>query len=285
MDGFLCIDKPLGPSSFAVTSEVRKKLGIKKIGHAGTLDPYASGLLVLALGKYTRLIQYLPAEPKIYVFSVLFGFTTDTLDLEGKVSQSKGAIPGEKSLELALETFAGEQLQVPPLYSAVKVNGTRAYKLARSGSEVQLKGRKITIHSLRLIDYNQSGGEAQLELVCSGGTYVRSVARDLAEKLGTFGVVSKLRRTAAGVFSVDHAVKPENLSAGENYIISSAKVFRDFSHTVTQEEKEILKTGRNIDLPHNSIKKGHLFAFDQSGKLVAVLKPQNDQLHPEKVFI
>ncbi len=287
MEGFLCIDKPLGPSSFAVTSTVRRQLKIKKAGHTGTLDPYASGLLVVALEKSTRLIQYLPGDPKTYEFSIRFGFTTDTLDLQGKQTEHTGPKPKKCDLQEVTDHFTGEQTQTPPAYSAVKIDGTRAYKLARGGKEVEIAPRTITVFSLRLMGYDEVAGEAELEVVCSGGTYVRSLARDIAARLGTFGVVSKLRRTRSGIFSIAQAVKPDNLEDAQNYIIPLRSVFNNYE-TITLEAagRSLLLSGRDIFLDdYCGVPDSPVFAFDDSDKLIAILRNREGNcFHPERVF-
>ena len=199
MDGFLCVNKPQGPSSFKIVAQLRKVLKVKKIGHAGTLDPQASGLLVIAVGSSTRLIQYLPNEPKVYRFGLQFGSQTDTLDNTGSIIADGGSFPPSAQLQAALNRFHGEYLQVPPAFSAKKINGVRAYKMARNGDNPPLKPCKVTIHSLDLIQYDQDKGLAELELSCSGGTYVRALVRDLASELNTYGFASFIRRCRSGI--------------------------------------------------------------------------------------
>lgn len=284
MEGFLCIDKPLGPSSFAVTSAVRKQLKLKKTGHVGTLDPMASGLLVIALGESTRLIQYLPSEPKEYLFTVRFGMITDTLDSEGKITDSCDVFPRKEQIKGALSSFMGEQQQTPPLFSAVKIAGTPAYKLARKGKDVALKSRTIAIHSLELTGYDDAEHTADFSLTCSSGTYVRSLARDIAERLGSLGHIVRLRRTGVGVFNLKDAVEFADLDNARNYIISTRKVFGDeVKVTVDDDQKSSLHYGKDIEIPHGE--KDVLFAFDAAGAPAAVLRRvEGSRYHPDKVF-
>ncbi|MFP4013281.1 MAG: tRNA pseudouridine(55) synthase TruB [Chitinispirillaceae bacterium] len=284
MEGFLCIDKPLGPSSFAVTSAVRKRLNLKKTGHVGTLDPMASGLLVVALGESTRLIQYLPSEPKEYLFSIRFGVITDTLDSEGKITNTCDKYPGKEQIEDVLSSFTGEQQQTPPLFSAVKIAGTPAYKLARKGKDIALKSRTVTIHSLKLTGHDFAEHTADFSLTCSSGTYVRSLARDMARELGTLGHIVKLRRTGVGVFSLKDAVDFAGLDNARNYIISTRNVFGDdVKVTVDEDQKNSLHFGKDIEIPHGE--KELLFAFDTAGYPAAVLRRvENSRYHPDKVF-
>ncbi|MFP4678885.1 MAG: tRNA pseudouridine(55) synthase TruB [Chitinispirillaceae bacterium] len=284
MEGFLCIDKPVGPSSFAVTSAVRKKLGLKKTGHVGTLDPLASGLLVIALGDSTRLIQYLPSDPKKYEFTVHFGIVTDTLDAEGEITETCEVYPGKEQIEGVLDRFKGEQQQLPPLYSAVKIAGTPAYKLARRGKEVEMKERSVRIDSLKLTGFDKKNHTADFSLTCSSGTYVRSLARDIAEELNSLGHIVRLRRTAVGVFSLKDAVDFKDLDHARNYIIKTRNLFReDEKVTLEDHDRDCLFFGKDIELSQSE--KKLIVAFDREGNLVSVLRRvEGGRYHPEKVF-
>jgi tRNA pseudouridine55 synthase len=288
-EGFLCIDKPIGMSSFAVVAAVRRRLCGGKVGHAGTLDPAASGLLVLAIGNATRLLPFVPLEPKRYLFGIKFGVQTDTLDAEGMVIKSGGSIPGASEIKTILPRFCGVLLQVPPEYSAVKVSGVRAYRLARQGRRFDLAPRRIEVFSLCALNYDEAAGQALLEVSCSGGTYVRSLARDIAEALGTCGHALSVRRLAAGDFHVDHSFDFAALDRLEEAVLSVHEVLRGLPRvTVDAAQKGQLARGRDIvckttestavDLP--------IFAFDDEKNIVAVLKREKNGLyHPVKVFI
>ncbi|MDG5815937.1 tRNA pseudouridine(55) synthase TruB [Chitinispirillales bacterium ANBcel5] len=286
MEGFLCIDKPLGPSSFAVTATVKRALQLKKVGHCGTLDPYASGLLVLTLEESTKLLQYLPSDPKVYVFGLKFGYTTDTLDLQGKETGRNDIIPQESALFSSLPHFTGTILQTPPLFSAIKYKGKRAYKLAREGEDITLPPREVEIFSLEVLNYDRENGEALIKTSCSGGTYVRSLARDIAQSLGTIGVVSQLRRIQSGDFTIKNAIKLESIQDAQNYIIPTRRVFSDHAVTINNDHKSKLLFGKDIVLPEfESKKRDRLFAFDEGMGLVSVLKRvEGERFHPEKVF-
>ncbi len=205
MNGFFFIDKPAGPTSFDVVRQLRRACG-EKTGHSGTLDPQASGLLICAVGDATRLLPCLPAEPKRYSFGVTFGAETDTLDSEGTVVAASGRVPLEEEVRAALPKFTGRVTQTPPRFSAVRVEGERAYDLARRQRVFELKERTVAIASLALARFDAP--EASLDVTCSGGTYVRSLARDLAKSLGTLAFASFIRRLAIGPFAVDNAVSP-----------------------------------------------------------------------------
>jgi tRNA pseudouridine55 synthase len=262
---------------------------VKKTGHAGTLDPGANGLLVLAIGTCTRLLPYLPLEPKVYRFGIRFGIETDTLDSEGTVIKSGGRIPPVKEIEDTLCGFIGTQQQKPPQFSAIKVGGRRSYDLARKGEHVELAAREIKIHALRMLRFDETAGIAELEVTCSGGTYVRSLARDIAEKLGTFGYASSIRRIAAGKFHVDHALAFEKVAEAEKWVLKASEVLSDQPRiTLNDVQTARLVTGSDCVCEQLSEEKFPelLFAYDNSDRLAAVLrKVDGKRYHPEKVFL
>jgi tRNA pseudouridine55 synthase len=195
---FVLIDKPPGITSFKALNAIKKQLGTKRVGHSGTLDMSASGLIVAAVGKCTRLLTYIEAQEKVYTFDLHLGILTDTLEPTGNIlKQDSKAARTADEINAVLQTFVGEIEQVPPAYSAIKIDGKRASDLALKGQSVELKPRKITIYELKLC----SG--YQLYCKCSKGTYIRSLARDIAEKLGTYGVAGNIRRLAIGNISVE----------------------------------------------------------------------------------
>lgn len=214
MNFAIAIDKPLGISSSDVVIKCRnalsKAVGKKiKCGHMGTLDPAADGVLVLGFGKATKLFDYMQSGKKEYVAEFTFGMTTDTLDREGIVTEKDDKLPEKADLERILPDFVGEIDQIPPAYSAVNVNGVRAYKLARKGDEVSLSAKKVKIYSITLLDVVSEGesvNKAKLAIVCGSGTYIRSLCRDIAEKLGCFAYMSALKRTACAGYSLSDAV-------------------------------------------------------------------------------
>ena len=287
MNGFLCIDKPKGPSSFDIIRTVRQAAGIKKIGHNGTLDPEATGLLILALGKATRLLPYLKSEPKTYEFTVQFGRTTDTLDSAGSVTEEGKPLPSEEALVRAAGSFQGRISQKPPLHSAVKIKGKPAYKLARQNKVFDIPEREVEIHSLRLLGYNKEKGEASFMVVCSRGTYIRSLARDIAEKADTLGYASSIRRVAAGEFSVQKAVTPDAVQEGfEKHIMAINSVFASFpSHTASPLQIKKLSHGNEIEV-ENSDSCPVLFVYSPEKELLAVAENRSPSTyHPVKVFI
>jgi tRNA pseudouridine55 synthase len=206
IEGIILLDKPPGLTSFQSLGEVKRRLATRRVGHAGTLDKFAEGLLVVLAGRMTRLCAYATTLDKEYVAVITFGRGTDTLDPEGAVT-GKGRIPDRDQIEAVMPAFRGTFQQLPPAYSAVHIGGRRAYEAARSGEEVVLAPRVVTIEKLELLDYTPP--EATLRVSCSKGTYIRALARDMAERLGTFAHVSRLCRTRIGGFLQKDAKRPD----------------------------------------------------------------------------
>ena len=200
--GWLVVDKPAGITSTAVVNKVRWALQAKKAGHAGTLDPAATGVLAVALGEATKTVPYITDALKAYRFTVRLGLATNTDDAEGEVIARSDARPTDEDIRTALTGFTGDIMQVPPKFSAVKIDGQRAYKLARDGDDVEIAARPLWVESLELIARPDSD-HVELELVCGKGGYVRAIARDLGESLGCFGHVATLRRIWSGPFDAD----------------------------------------------------------------------------------
>ena len=198
--GWIAIDKPEGLSSAAVVARVRRFLDAAKAGHAGTLDPLATGIIPIALGEATKTVSFAMDGHKTYEFTAVWGVATDTDDREGKTTTTSDVRPTREAILAALPRFVGEIDQVPPIYSAIKVDGERAYALARGGENFELKSRKINVYSFDLIGENESE-TTFFRVHCGKGTYIRSLVRDLAQALGTVGHIGTLRRTACGVFN------------------------------------------------------------------------------------
>jgi len=217
LDGLLLIDKPKGWTSFDVVAKVRgivkQKTGLKrpKIGHAGTLDPLATGLLLVLLGSYCKQAQSYSKLDKTYHVSIKLGFTSTTGDGEGEMTRKSHDQPPETAIKTALTSFVGQIQQTPPAYSAIKVDGQRAYKLARSGASPQMKPRTVTIYAITEASYNYPDLEFVTEV--SSGTYIRSLARDIGEKLGTGAYLTNLRRTRVGDFNIQRAHQIDTISS------------------------------------------------------------------------
>jgi tRNA pseudouridine55 synthase len=216
LDGILVIDKPIGPTSHDIVALVRRLAATKRVGHGGTLDPFASGVLPVFLGRATRVVEFHLADRKRYRATVCFGASSSTDDLEGEMTPATGPAPARDAAEAALPGLTGTIQQRPPAYSAIKLGGRRAYAMARAGEAVELQPREVTIHELTMIDWDGSDPDrpiAILDVTCSAGTYVRALARDLGERLGNAAYLGALRRTAAGQFAETDAHSLDALRA------------------------------------------------------------------------
>jgi tRNA pseudouridine55 synthase len=217
-DGFILLAKPAGLTSFQALGSLKRSLETGKIGHTGTLDKFADGLLIALCGKLTRLCPYTMGLRKEYLARITFGTETDTLDPEGRVIK-KGPIPAKDDIEKSLAGFLGEIEQVPPNYSAVHVDGRRAYQVARRGDPLIMSARTVTIHSLELRRYDEP--EAEMRITCSSGTYIRSLARDIAAALGTCAFLTRLSRVRIGGFTLEEAVPPSEFDPAKHLLSSS----------------------------------------------------------------
>lgn len=206
MDGLLCIDKPAGMTSFSCCGALRRWLSIKKIGHAGTLDPNATGVLPLLVGRATRAVSLLPCHDKSYTATLRFGLQSDTLDIWGKVEETGGPPPSEDAIDALLPRFRGEIMQVPPMVSALKKDGVRLYDLARQGMEVEREARPVTIYRLEKRGYDPAAGELTLDCQCSSGTYIRTLCDDIGRALGCGAVMTSLRRTMAAGYTLEQCL-------------------------------------------------------------------------------
>jgi tRNA pseudouridine55 synthase len=210
--GFLLVDKPVGPTSHDIVDAARRALRTRKIGHAGTLDPFASGLLILAVGRMTKEISKFVGLDKAYEATLRFGATSDTMDRTGAVTEQQDcAAISRDALTAALEKFRGEIDQVPPMYSAKKVGGKKLYELAREGKEIERKPVRVTIHELELVDF--AWPLAKIRTRVSSGTYIRALAHDIGQALSCGAYLEELRRTAVGSYKVEDAVAPEAIAA------------------------------------------------------------------------
>jgi tRNA pseudouridine55 synthase len=220
------VDKPEGMTSFDVVARVRRATGCRRVGHGGTLDPFATGVLVVGIGPATRLMRYLSEGRKVYEATVRFGAETDSEDLTGKIVLKNDHIPSPEEIRAALPAFTGLISQVPPRLSAVHIDGERSYRRARRGEDVEPPAREVQIHAVEFL--GGEGGEARIRVECGGGTYIRSLARDLARALGAAAHLSALRRVQVGPFGIDQALTPdafaEHWSAGGRGLPPSALV-------------------------------------------------------------
>lgn len=221
LDGILIIDKPQGLTSFDVVAKVRKELHTKKVGHTGTLDPLATGVLVVCVEKATKLVTYLTCDDKIYDVEMKLGIKTNTGDITGEVIENKDSVIDISKINSIIKSFIGKQKQIPPMYSAIKVNGKKLYELAREGIEIKREARDIEIFDINNISLEKD--IIKYRVHCSKGTYVRTLCEDIANKLGTVGTMTALRRIKTGVFEISNSIKLEDIS--EEKIISIEKLF------------------------------------------------------------
>lgn len=211
-NALLLLDKPTGCTSRELVNDVQRKLNVRRAGHGGTLDRFASGLMLIFTGRFTRLSRYYLESDKEYIARLRLGQETDTCDPEGEVVfQRDGVLPGREDIIKALNDFRGTIEQVPPLYSALKVKGRRASDRVRGGEDLHLEPREVTVHDLDLMEYDSSSGECVLGVKCSKGTYIRSLARDMGRRLECGAFLTGLRRVASGYFHVDSACSPDDL--------------------------------------------------------------------------
>ena len=288
--GFLNLDKPLHMTSHDVVAKVRRRYraltGSKKVGHAGTLDPLASGVLVLCLGKATRLSEYIMRGAKTYRAQVTLGIATTTYDAEGEIVSCRGAEHIERTdVESHLRRFIGELQQIPPMYSAIKVRGRKLYELARQDQTIERDPRAVRIDGINILAWDNP--TISLEIRCSSGTYVRSLAHDLGQSLGVGGHLSALRRIASGSFSIDDSIGLERVLSEDAWleaIVPPQVALADrCSVTLSEAEIKMICHGRAITR-HESITAEPVFAFSADKRLVAILKPHAELWKPHKVF-
>ncbi len=284
--GLLNVDKPAGVSSRKIVNDAQRLVRPVKVGHAGTLDPLATGVLVLCFGRATRLVSYVQQQPKEYVATFLLGMRSETDDIEREVVElTDPPVPTRQAIVATLPQFVGEIQQRPPAYSAVKVGGRRAYKLARQGNSLELAARPVTIDAITVLEYDYP--RLVVSIRCGSGTYVRSIGRDLATTLGTAAVMSELRRTAIGDFRVEDACDGNALSlelVTHHLAPPSRAVAQLPSVTVSEADIERLRNGLKITSPNASLT-GEIAAIATDGQLISILSNTGDQLRPLRNFV
>ena len=285
MFGFLNVYKPIGKTSHDVVAILRRVLKIKQIGHTGTLDPFAEGVLPICIGKSTRLIEYLE-DDKEYIATVNFGKSTNTYDIEGEIVASHGKIVTEKEILQSLENFKGEILQTPPAFSAIKVKGKKLYEYARAGLDVEIKPRRVYINKIELLDFDEEKQIAQILVACSKGTYIRSIANDLGEITGAGAYLSKLVRTKAGKFMVDKSVALDDLNSAEaveKNLINPLDVLGLTVIKANNEERE--KISHGLALYNRNFNNEKVVIFTYNDIIIAVGEVKKDKILIKKVFI
>jgi tRNA pseudouridine55 synthase len=289
VSGVLVVDKPISLTSHDVVQTIRRGTGIRRAGHTGTLDPRASGVLVVLIGPAVRLSEYVSASDKRYQATIHLGSSTDTYDADGRVTNSAPVTVTEPQFEQVLGQFVGEIEQVPPPYSAIKVQGRKAYEMAREGEEVILEPRKINVYSLELLEW--APPEAVIDVFCSSGTYVRSLANDLGNALGCGAHLVGLRRTKSGRFTLRDAVPlrrlQESFLAGDWYkfLIPAAEALADWTMVeLDADQVELIRHGHRV--PAEADLKGWARGVSQQGDLVALIEVDEatHEWQPRKVL-
>jgi tRNA pseudouridine55 synthase len=285
MFGFLNIYKPQGKTSHDVVATLRRVTKVKQIGHTGTLDPFAEGVLPICIGKATRLIEYLK-DDKAYIGTIQLGKSTTTYDIEGDVVNKSDESVTVEEIENALEDFRGDIEQLPPIYSAIKVKGKKLYEYARKGEEVKIEPRKVCISELKILNFDYEKQLLELYIACSKGTYIRSIANDLGEKLGTYGHLIKLVRVQAGDFEVNNSVKLEDLETTEQVeknLIYPLRYLDYPKYELTEDELEKVSHGNHIT-PSKTLENGTIVLLHNE-QIIAVAKNNNGIIKCDKVFI
>ena len=291
VNGWIVLDKEAGISSASCTARIKKMFSAKKAGHAGTLDPFAEGVLPIALGEATKTIPYVESDTKEYIFNVKFGVSTDTYDCDGEVVDENDIRPSADDVSAVLGTFLGDIKQQPPSFSALKVNGIRAYTLARLGKKVELESRNVHIYSLKILD-KIDDDHISFSVRCSKGTYIRSLAVDIAKAVNAIVHVTYLRRTYVDSFSNAKPVTFEEIERAEN--IRDILLPLDFAlqniKRINISEKEYIEIahGRAIDnksaFSNESNSSDEIIRAHYENNICALLKPKDDLLYPIRVF-
>lgn len=284
MDGIIIVDKPQGYTSRDIVNIISKKLKTKKVGHTGTLDPLATGVLVVCIGKATKLVDVL-SSPKEYIAEVTLGIETDTLDITGKVLKEENTYISKEKIENALKQMTTTYYQEVPIYSAVKVNGKKLYEYARKNEQVNLPKKLVTIYSLSLItDIKYENNKTIFKIKCSvsKGTYIRALIRDLALKLNTIGVMSNLRRTENNNFRIDEAYTIEDIDNDNYKILPIKSALTDYTNITVDEELEFkIKNGQILDNIYN---KDIVVFLNKNEEVLAIYKNDNSKLKVYKML-
>jgi tRNA pseudouridine55 synthase len=290
VNGWLVIDKPAGITSTDVVNQLKRLIRPLKIGHAGTLDPFATGILLIAIGESTKLVEYVMDKSKGYEFTVCWGENRDSLDIDGKVTATNGKIPLLADIQAILSEFIGLKAQVPPNYSAIKIAGKRAYQMSRDGEDFALPPRNVTLYDISVIDHKDN--QTKFAIKCGRGYYVRSLARDLALRLDTLGYVSTLRRVLSGKFTIADAISlalveeiVHNAEIDlEKYILPVNAVLDDILvQQVDSQGKIKLQNGQKLPLVIKG-QDGDLVAANCSDQLVAICRIKDQFIFPVRVF-
>lgn len=283
MNGILNIYKPMGMTSHDVVNRVRRISGIRKVGHTGTLDPDAEGVLPICIGKATKVADMLTFSDKRYTTTLKLGMTTDTQDTSGKILECKSVNVSQSKIENVIKTFSGELMQIPPMYSAIKVNGKKLYELARKGIEIERKPRKITIYEINILKIN--GENVELDIKCSKGTYIRTLCHDIGDVLGCGGCMARLVRTQTSTFEIDNSVTLDKL---ENhgilqFLLPVDELFDYEKIFVDGEDERKILNGNSVK--SDSVKEDICYrVYGSDGRFLCISKGLNKKLTLVKSF-
>lgn len=295
MTGIILLDKPEGITSFGAVARIRRICSEKKCGHTGTLDPMATGVLTVMLGGGTRFIELLPSHDKAYTATFRLGTVTDTLDITGKVLETREVNVTAEQVREKIKDFVGEISQLPPMYSAVSVDGQRLYDLARQGIEVERTPRNVTVFSIDMLSENEQTGEYEISVECSSGTYIRTLISDLGEALGCGAVMTKLRRTKANGFGIENAVTLEQLEAAaengtlDEIVISVEKALKNYPMIrVTAAQAKRFRNGGELDLQRLKYQRmlGYFRIYDPEDNFIGLGEiGEGDSLAVKRVYM
>ncbi|MBR6302137.1 tRNA pseudouridine(55) synthase TruB [bacterium] len=282
--GFLNINKPKGMTSHDVVGKLRKILGLKQIGHTGTLDPFATGVLPICIGKATKLIEYLP-DDKEYIATVQFGKSTDTYDLDGETVKVFEKNVKSDEIICSLKNFEGDISQLPPIYSAIKKNGKKLYEYARAGETVEIEPRQVKISQINLLDFDEATQIAKIKVACSAGTYIRSIANDLGNMMECGGYLIALERTKAGKFTIEDSHDLSEVSDKDfavNSLIYPTDVMDNEVCDLSESEAERISHG--MPIKNRGYKSSNIVFLVYSGKIHGVGLVADDKILAKKVF-
>ena len=290
MNGIIIIDKPLGKTSHDMVSFIRRLTGIKKVGHTGTLDPQATGMLPVCIGNATKACELLTCENKAYRAELALGMTTDTLDAEGEILTEQPVLCDKETIKNTIMSFVGEIEQIPPMFSAIKKDGKKLYELARQGISIEREKRKITIHSIKINEINMEKETVSFDVECSKGTYIRTLCDDIGMKLGCGAYMNKLTRIRSGKFSLDDAYTTDQLTnlfsenGFEDALISVDEVFDIYPKIIVNErQKGFLING--VRVRFKGLTEGKTYrVYDENGEFLSLSECIEERLTLVKAF-
>lgn len=287
MDGIIVVDKPENYTSRDVVNVIGKKFHTKKVGHTGTLDPMATGVLVICLNKATKLVEILTDHDKVYLATFKFGVLTDTMDTTGNIIDTMNTNFLKEEVLSAINEIKGTYMQEVPIYSAVKINGKKLYEYARANIDVELPKHKVTIHSIELLDIRNDGINTVIKVKChvSKGTYIRSLGNDIAKKLGTYAIMTSLRRIRQGDFKIEDSLKLDDITENTKLVSISSCLDNYKKFVIYDNQIEDIKNGKILDNNYNCDKVLFVDKNDNALAIYTEYEKDKNKIKPWKVFI